>query len=793
MGRGDELGVAPSAVWCDVRAFREAVERERPEEALDLYCGDLLEGFFVPSAPEFERWVEEERQRLRSAAAAAAWGVAEREKVAGNGREAVRWARRAVDLAPHDEAGLRRLIGLFEGLGDRASALGAYEDFARRLAEELDLEPSPETDALMRAVRGRREVVATAGAEDREPVPAPEPNVVAVLPFSVRGDSGLGYLREGMVDLVSAKLDGAGELRTVDPHALLCYVRSLPGGEVGPDQGRAVARRFGAGVFMLGSVVASGGRLHVSATMYETRGASQVRADAEADDEAEIMGVVDALVLRLLAERITSLGGQIARLGALTTDSLPALKAHLEAERAFRRGQYFDAVGAGERAVKEDPSFALGHYRLATARAACGMTDAAREASAVAWGERGRLAPHASLLLEAQAAWLRGDAAEAEALYLRLVGDRPESVEAWFLLGNLLFESNVFRGRSVLEARSPLERAASLDPKHVAALSHLVRLAALEGRREDLDELDGRVLVLSPTGDQALAMRGIRAFALDDRAAQEEVLADLAGARPLSVAETFTGIALYGGDLEAAERVARRISEVVPAAVLGALGPITLAHLALARGARAEAMRELAAAEKADRARAAALEHRALFLTLPFLPVEDAELEMARNALTNWRPPSGPPPLRANIALAVHDPLHAHLRLYLLGLVETRLGELDAALAHADECERLEVPSEASPMHRNLALGVRARVALTRGDAAAALALLEETHLGPWFQLAIASPFFALAPERFLRAEALIALDRRDEARGWLEGFAQRSPYELIYRAPARELARSLT
>jgi len=33
--------------------------------ALDLYRGDLLEGFFIRGAPEFEQWLEDERARLK--------------------------------------------------------------------------------------------------------------------------------------------------------------------------------------------------------------------------------------------------------------------------------------------------------------------------------------------------------------------------------------------------------------------------------------------------------------------------------------------------------------------------------------------------------------------------------------------------------------------------------------------------------------------------------------------------------------------------------------------------------
>ena len=86
---------------------------------------------------------------------------------------------------------------------------------------------------------------------------APPPQeVVAVLPFSVRGASQFAYLSEGMVDLLSTTL-ATTSLQTVDPHALLSLV-VREGWAPDPERGRAVALRFGAKHFVLGSIVEAG-------------------------------------------------------------------------------------------------------------------------------------------------------------------------------------------------------------------------------------------------------------------------------------------------------------------------------------------------------------------------------------------------------------------------------------------------------------------------------------------------------------------------------------------------------
>jgi serine/threonine-protein kinase len=155
-GRGDEeVSLDDQIVWCDASGFEVAVDAGRLADALELYRGDLLEGFFISGAPDFERWLEDERARLRRRACEAAWMLAGSCRAEGDVALAAHWARRAVSLARGDEAALRRLIALLAELGDRAGAVQAYEAFARRLAEDYDVEPTAETQALIARVRSR--------------------------------------------------------------------------------------------------------------------------------------------------------------------------------------------------------------------------------------------------------------------------------------------------------------------------------------------------------------------------------------------------------------------------------------------------------------------------------------------------------------------------------------------------------------------------------------------------------------------------------------------------------------
>src|SRR5207247_10104180 len=51
VSRGDEeIGLDFERIWCDVAAFARAIDGGEPGQALDLYRGNLLEGFFISDA-----------------------------------------------------------------------------------------------------------------------------------------------------------------------------------------------------------------------------------------------------------------------------------------------------------------------------------------------------------------------------------------------------------------------------------------------------------------------------------------------------------------------------------------------------------------------------------------------------------------------------------------------------------------------------------------------------------------------------------------------------------------------
>lgn len=172
----EEVGVDPAVLRCDAVMFETLLRQGLVGEALQWYGGTFLTGFHLSRCLQFERWMENERSRWRERAAQAAWSLAQAAETTGRPHDAAAWARRAAGFSPDDEALICELIRLLERVGDGAGAMHLYDAFARRLKEDHDAEPAPETRAAMLAVRER-----AAATEAQRPAAhaSPEPSAPA--------------------------------------------------------------------------------------------------------------------------------------------------------------------------------------------------------------------------------------------------------------------------------------------------------------------------------------------------------------------------------------------------------------------------------------------------------------------------------------------------------------------------------------------------------------------------------------------------------------------------------------
>jgi len=618
-GQGvDLVRVDADRLPCDAVRFEGLAREGQNAEALVCYQGDLAPGLFVADAPEFEHWLDGERRRLRELAFRVATGVCEEREAAGDVSGAIRALRRASELAPEDEGTVRRLMRLHDRAGDRAQALLAYEALAARLRSELEVEPSPDTRALAHELRRPGTLPAQSG-----PVaavwPAPEPAVrpapgavarprrriqvaallllavvalatggrqllrggirptdaggglVAIAPFRLAGaDPSLAYLREGMVDLLAAKLGGEDLPRAMDPRAVLSAWRSAAGrddADLTPEDALLLTGRLGARRLVLGGVVGRANRLAISASLRVVPGGRELaRASVEGPADS-LPELVDRLAAQLLA---LDAGEGEQRLAGLTAAPLTALRPYLAAQAAYRGGRYDQAVQEYQRALQADSNFTLAALGLAAAGVWVPTGEQARrDALARAWAGRDRLKPADRAYLVALAGPrypAEPSARERLSAWEAVAALAPDRPDVWYEYGDVLFHKGALLGVGGARelARAAFARAVGLDSSYAAATLHLFEVLTADGDTAAARLLGTRLLRSDSAGEHADFLRWRMAVSLADSAELGRLRAGFARMsfgslwRIVGTAQ-LEGVALDDAELAAAE-LRRRLS-----------------------------------------------------------------------------------------------------------------------------------------------------------------------------------------------------------------------------------------
>src|SRR5690606_31649937 len=319
------------------------------------------------------------------------------------------------------------------------------------------------------------------------------------------------------------------------------------------------------------------------------------------------------------------------------------------------------------------------------------------------------------------------------------------------------------------------------DEGDIGALIHLARIAAAEGDTKALRRLTGRILDDGLPADDPIALeaRALAVFGLGSDGGRRDIMAELGGATPSTIAEIAKSVAVFVQDLEAAAALVDFLTGSSGDRATVAGHTVMQAQIDAARGdIRAATTRLRTDALPADRA----AELLAAFaLALP-ATVADAEIASLPDAIE--RPPAnafvGP-----GMDFLASDGIYPPRRLYLLGQLSLRLGDVTAADRYAVALERGTGRTGMDTRYfSDYGRLLRAEIARACGHPARALEALGE----PGIPAAATLPHILDHPkahERWLRAELLRDLGRHDEALAWYATFPDPPGYDLAYLAAA--------
>jgi DNA-binding SARP family transcriptional activator/TolB-like protein len=466
----DHLALRPGTVWVDVEEVLRA-STSHPA-ALSLLDGDLLEDLDGID-PSFDAWLASERERLRDRARTLAEMLL-REK--SEPEAVIPAAQQLLAIDRAHEGAWRALMRAYAARGERGMSIQAYERCRTVLADQLDAQPSDETQRLLAEIRATGPTITPprleprietrndnrpdhrsdsradgrmTRAEQREPRtetragPTRGGARVGVLPLQLVGTTEQeAHLSAGLADEITSALARFRWMFLVSSSSLARYATQTR------DE-TAIRRAFGIDFLLDGTIQRVGERLRVALRLLDLRAGNQVvwsrRFDRETHDlltlqddiAAEVVAQIDPEILLIEAQRISARPSQDPTAYDLVLRAIPLIS-RLEKPLFMEAGELL------RQAVAQEPEYAAAHAWFAYWHMfQVGQSWTLDKAGTMA--EAGRLAERAIMLdpQDAKAltiaghvrAFLHHRLREALALHERALTLNPNLVMAWNLSG----------------------------------------------------------------------------------------------------------------------------------------------------------------------------------------------------------------------------------------------------------------------------------------------------------------------------------------------------------------------
>lgn len=411
----DHLSLRPGTVWVDVEEVLRASTGQ--PSALSLLDAELLEDLDGVD-PSFDAWLASERERLRDRAR----GLAESllaEKT--DPIEVIPAAQQLLGIDRSHEGAWRALMKAYAARGERGMAIQAYERCRAVLADQLDAQPSEETQRLLNEIRSAGPAVVPLRPENR-PEPRTEPRAeprsprgearefrnegrapiprggarVGVMPLQmVNTSEEEAHLSTGLADEITSALARFRWMFVVSSSSLARFA-------AGSRDETSIRRNFNIDFLLDGTIQRTGARLRIALRLLDLRAGNQMvwarRFDRDSDDlltlqddiAAEVVAQIDPEILLIEAQRVSARPSQDPSAYDLVLRAIPLIT-RLEKPLFMQAGDLL------RQAVAKEPEYAAAHAWFAFWQmflVGQGWSDTPGEVMA----EAGRLAERAIML-----------------------------------------------------------------------------------------------------------------------------------------------------------------------------------------------------------------------------------------------------------------------------------------------------------------------------------------------------------------------------------------------------------
>ena len=133
--------------WVDVVNLLQLEDPASLDLAQQWQLAETCQGLFLPDAQG--PWLDDVRRVVEARQARLLTALVEGLEQADDSVRLRQAAERLLDIDPFEERGWQALITVQLEAGNRAQAVRLYKDLEEKLAEELGVDPAPETQALL--------------------------------------------------------------------------------------------------------------------------------------------------------------------------------------------------------------------------------------------------------------------------------------------------------------------------------------------------------------------------------------------------------------------------------------------------------------------------------------------------------------------------------------------------------------------------------------------------------------------------------------------------------------------
>ena len=343
--------------------------------------------------------------------------------------------------------------------------------------------------------------------------PVPEKSI-AVLPFeNLSDDKQNAYFADGVQDEILTNLARVSSLKVISRTSVMQYKAGVHRNL------RDIAKALGVTHVVEGSVQRSGGRVHVSAQLIDSRTDMHLWAESYDRELADVFAIENELAQQIVSQLKSKLSPQEkATIEQKPTVDLAAHDLYIRAKTLITTAVFstplqeglFEAVRLLNQAIERDPAFALAYYQLAHAHdliyfvgtdhtpARLAMADAAIQALVRLRPDSGEA--HLALAKHLYWGYLDYDRARTE---LGLAQKSLPNDPLAFTLAGFIDR----RQSRWAESTKNLERAAELDPRNPDVLQQIAESYLCLRRYGDAARQLDRAIALAPKDAATRAQR----------------------------------------------------------------------------------------------------------------------------------------------------------------------------------------------------------------------------------------------------------------------------------------------